>query len=158
MSRNRTSRFAQSTLADTTPEATETEVETPVFDETPDFPEVPAETSAVCDPAPEPASVPAAEAGESDESTPDDEVSDEPAADEPSPLLSTIIDRLKTLLDAADSSGPCDTVPAPVSDWSVPRSPEVSETNYDEYELMERSWIGTVPAGLDLSGTSPGRL
>jgi hypothetical protein len=32
--------------------------------------------------------------------------------------------------------------------------PEVSETNYDEYELMERSWIGTVPAGLDLSDRS----
>ena len=34
------------------------------------------------------------------------------------------------------------------------RTPEVSETNYDEYELMERSWVGTVPAGLDLSDRS----
>ena len=32
--------------------------------------------------------------------------------------------------------------------------PEVSETDYDEYELMERSWVGTVPAGLDLSDRS----
>ena len=80
------------------------------------------------------------------------------ASDEPSSLLDTIIERLKGLLAAADSSGGPDTERAPVSDWSVPRSPEVSETNYDEYELMERSWIGTVPAGLDLSGTSPGRL
>ena len=36
-----------------------------------------------------------------------------------------------------------------------PATPEVSETNYDEYELMERSWIGTVPAGLDLSERAP---
>ena len=35
-----------------------------------------------------------------------------------------------------------------------PAVPEVSETDYGEYELMERSWVGTVPAGLDLSDRS----
>lgn len=80
------------------------------------------------------------------------------ASDEPSPLLTAIIERLQTLLDAADSSATPQGQEAPESDWSLPRNPEVSETNYDEYELMERSWVGTVPAGLDLSATSPGRL
>ena len=32
--------------------------------------------------------------------------------------------------------------------WGPGGLAEVSETNYDEYELMERSWDGTVPAGL----------
>ena len=36
------------------------------------------------------------------------------------------------------------------AEWEVPQVPEVSDTNFDEYELMERSWAGTVPAGLDL--------
>ena len=76
------------------------------------------------------------------------------ARDEPSLLLTSIIDRLKTVLQTADRS----SAPAAQSDWSRPQGPEVSETNYDEFELMERSWIGTVPTGLDLSATAPGRL
>ena len=33
-------------------------------------------------------------------------------------------------------------------EWETLKVPEVSESNYEEYELMERSWVGTVPAGL----------
>ena len=33
-----------------------------------------------------------------------------------------------------------------------PQMPEVSDTNFDEYELMERSWAGTIPAGLEIPG------
>ena len=36
------------------------------------------------------------------------------------------------------------------AEWEIPKVPEVSDTNFDEYELMERSWAGTVPAGLEL--------
>ena len=36
-------------------------------------------------------------------------------------------------------------------DCIIRRVPEVSDTNFDEYELMERSWAGTVPSGLVLS-------
>ena len=38
------------------------------------------------------------------------------------------------------------------AEWEVPQIPEVSDTNFDEYELMERSWAGTVPAGLEIPG------
>ena len=41
------------------------------------------------------------------------------------------------------------------SEREQPATPEVSETNYDEYELMERSWVGTVPSGLNLSERAP---
>ena len=36
------------------------------------------------------------------------------------------------------------------AEWEVPQMPEVSDTNFDDYELTERSWAGTVPAGLDI--------
>ena len=38
------------------------------------------------------------------------------------------------------------------AEWEVPQIPEVSDTNFDEYELMERSWAGTIPAGLEIPG------
>jgi hypothetical protein len=28
--------------------------------------------------------------------------------------------------------------------------PEVSDSDFAEWEMMERSWAGTVPAGLDI--------
>ena len=80
------------------------------------------------------------------------------ASDESSPLLTTIIESLQDLLTAAGARSTLEASEALEREWELPQCPEVSETNYDEYELMERSWIGTVPAGLDRSGTSPGRL
>jgi hypothetical protein len=67
------------------------------------------------------------------------------ASDEPSELLASLIGNLRELKDAADSR-----VAAEAADreWETLAVPEVSDTNYDEYELMERSWAGTIPAGL----------
>jgi len=69
--------------------------------------------------------------------------------DEPSPVLTTIIDTLRELKVAAEARAAAEALEA---EWEIPQVPEVSDTNFDEYELMERSWAGTVPAGLDLSG------
>jgi len=69
------------------------------------------------------------------------------AVDEPSEVLATIITALRELKVAADARAAREALEA---DWEVPQVPEVSDTNFDEYELMERSWAGTVPAGLDI--------
>jgi len=69
------------------------------------------------------------------------------AADEPSEALATIIATLREVKAAADARAAREALEA---DWEVPQVPEVSDTNFDEYELMERSWAGTVPAGLDI--------
>jgi len=72
---------------------------------------------------------------------------------EPSPMLTTIIETLRSIKAAADARAAKEREVALEAQWEreEPATPEVSETNYDEYELMERSWVGTVPAGLDLS-------
>ena len=69
------------------------------------------------------------------------------AADEPSEALATIIATLREVKAAADARAAREALEA---DWEVPQVPEVSDTNFDEYELMERSWAGTVPAGLEV--------
>jgi len=69
------------------------------------------------------------------------------AVDEPSELWATIVAQLRDIKTAADARAARESLEA---DWEVPQMPEVSDTNFDEYELMERSWAGTVPAGLDL--------
>ena len=69
------------------------------------------------------------------------------AVDEPSELWATIVAQLRDIKTAADVRAAREALDA---DWEVPQMPEVSDTNFDEYELMERSWAGTVPAGLDL--------
>ncbi len=68
------------------------------------------------------------------------------ATDEPSPVLTTIIDSLRALKVAADTRTTHDALER---EWDQRQCPEVSDTNYDEYELMERSWMGTVPSGLE---------
>lgn len=74
------------------------------------------------------------------------------ATDEPSSVLSTIIEGLRELTVAAEKRAAHRAHEALEREWEQPaRAPEISETNYDEYELMERSWVGTVPAGLDPS-------
>jgi hypothetical protein len=76
---------------------------------------------------------------------------------EPSSLLMTIIETLRSIKISAEARAAQAVQDAMEKQWEreQPATPEVSETNYDEYELMERSWIGTVPAGLDLSERSP---
>jgi len=69
------------------------------------------------------------------------------AVDEASDVLATIIATLREVKVAAEARAAREALEA---DWEVPQVPEVSDTNFDEYELMERSWAGTVPAGLDI--------
>ena len=57
--------------------------------------------------------------------------------------------RCASIKAAADARAAREALDA---DWEVPQMPEVSDTNFDEYELMERSWAGTIPAGLDIPG------
>lgn len=66
---------------------------------------------------------------------------------EPSPLLTTIVAELREQKAAAEARAARE---AAEGDWEVPQIPEVSDTNFDEYELMERSWAGTIPAGLEI--------
>ena len=75
---------------------------------------------------------------------------------DPSPVLVTIIETLRSIKINAEARAAQALQDALEREWAreQPATPEVSETNYDEYELMERSWIGTVPAGLDLSDRS----
>ncbi|MEP7140927.1 MAG: hypothetical protein ABI745_14930 [Caldimonas sp.] len=70
------------------------------------------------------------------------------AADEPSPLLATISAALAKIMAAAEARTARDARAVAEAEWEIPRMPEVSDTNFDEYELMERSWAGTVPSGL----------
>jgi hypothetical protein len=77
------------------------------------------------------------------------------AVDEPSPLFESIVDTLRDIKTAADARAAKDALDA---EWEVPQAPEVSDTNFDEYELTERSWAGTVPAGLDLRGGGDSRM
>jgi hypothetical protein len=69
------------------------------------------------------------------------------AVDEPSDLLATIIATLRDVKLAAEARAAQEALEA---EWEVPQVPEVSDTNFDDYELTERSWAGTVPAGLDI--------
>jgi hypothetical protein len=66
---------------------------------------------------------------------------------EPSPLLTTIVEELRGQRAAAEARAAREAAEA---EWEVPQVPEVSDTNFDEYELMERSWAGTIPAGLEI--------
>jgi hypothetical protein len=68
-------------------------------------------------------------------------------SDEPSSLLATIIDKLRELNAAATARA---LEQALEREFETLQMPEVSDTNFDEYELMERSWAGTVPNGLEL--------
>ena len=66
---------------------------------------------------------------------------------EPSDVLTTIIDTLREIKTAAEARAAVEALDA---EWQTPQVPEVSDTNFDEYELMERSWAGTIPAGLEI--------
>jgi hypothetical protein len=79
------------------------------------------------------------------------------ALQEPSSLLTTIIETLRSIKISVEARAARAVQASLEREWERERPlvPEVSETNYDEYELMERSWVGTVPAGLDLSERAP---
>ena len=66
---------------------------------------------------------------------------------DPSEPLEMIIERLRKANADADSRAAVEAIQRE-DEWEPPAVPEISETSYDEYELMERSWIGTVPQGL----------
>jgi hypothetical protein len=68
-------------------------------------------------------------------------------SDEESPVLTTIIAELRDQKACAEMRAAQDAAEV---EWEKPLVPEVSDTNFDEYELMERSWAGTIPAGLEL--------
>ena len=70
------------------------------------------------------------------------------SSQETSNLLSSIIEGLRAIKDAAGARAIEAARAASEREWAILEVPEVSEANYDEYELMERSWVGTVPAGL----------
>jgi hypothetical protein len=65
---------------------------------------------------------------------------------EPSPMLSTILEELRAQKSAADARAAREAAEA---EWEVPQIPEVSDSDFAEWELMERSWAGTIPAGLE---------
>lgn len=71
--------------------------------------------------------------------------------DDPSPLLAQVIERLRAIgamtevLAEAEAKAAAKPVDSSES-WAATAIPDVTETSYDEYELMERSWIGTVPS------------
>lgn len=67
------------------------------------------------------------------------------AVGEPSEMLDSIIDALRQSKERIERR---EAEEALASDWACAPTPEVSDTDFDEYELMERSWAGTVPARL----------
>ena len=81
-------------------------------------------------------------------------------SEEQSPLLTTILGGLRELVVAAQAQDARDAALQAEKallhrDWEAPAVPEVSEASHEEYEQMERSWIGTVPQGLDLREPGP---
>ena len=82
------------------------------------------------------------------------------ASEEASPLLATIIETLGGIVAGIDQQNARDAQRQAErallqKEWEAPAVPEVSEASHEEYELMERSWIGTVPSGLDLREPGP---
>jgi len=70
---------------------------------------------------------------------------------EPSEVLHSIIETLRETKATVEARAAKEALDA---EWETPQVPEVSDTNFDEYELMERSWAGTIPAGLDIRRNS----
>jgi hypothetical protein len=70
---------------------------------------------------------------------------------DPTPLMAMLIERLSEIGTAADLRAEQERAEqeALLEEFERPEVPEASETTFDEYERMERSWVGTVPAGLE---------
>ncbi len=69
------------------------------------------------------------------------------ATDDPSPMLDAIIDELRKVKLAADGRAELE---ARDREWATMQVPEVSDSDFGEFELAERSWAGTVPTGLEI--------
>lgn len=70
-------------------------------------------------------------------------------SDDPSPLLAQTIERLRAIGAMTEVLAETEAATKPPDSsesWAPTAIPDVSETSYAEYELMERSWIGTVPS------------
>ena len=65
--------------------------------------------------------------------------------DDPSPLFEGVVEQLKALKGAAAARATQEAIEQADLAWAVPAMPEVSEASHEEYEMMERSWIGTIP-------------
>jgi hypothetical protein len=66
------------------------------------------------------------------------------AKEDPSPLLDQMLEKMKPLRVAAELREENDTrLPA----FELGRNVEVSESDFVEFDSLERSWEGTVPAG-----------
>ena len=67
------------------------------------------------------------------------------ASRESSPLLAIVVARLQTIQMAAELRAEHEQQQR---EWEMPAVPEVSEGTHEEYDRMERSWVGTVPTDL----------
>jgi hypothetical protein len=79
------------------------------------------------------------------------------ASREPSPTLADLVERLELVEVAAavrdGEAPPAEPARPPEEELAeMSRFVEVSDTSFEEYELMERSWVGTVPSGLGKPG------
>jgi hypothetical protein len=70
---------------------------------------------------------------------------------DPTPLMAMLIERLREIGVAADERAEHERAEQEelLQEFERPEVAEASETTFDEYERMERSWVGTVPAGLE---------
>lgn len=67
------------------------------------------------------------------------------AVEEPSDLLASIVEGLKQAREAIERRGADEAL---ASHRSSAPEPEVSHADFDEFELIERSWAGTLPGEL----------
>lgn len=72
------------------------------------------------------------------------------AAEEPSPPFAAVVERLRRGRDAAEAREAREAIDAfeAEGDGGPPPVAEVADSDFAEFELMERSWAGTVPAAL----------
>ena len=67
--------------------------------------------------------------------------------DEPSHVLDTILLELHRIKEVANTRA---EIEAHDREWETMQVPEVMDSDFGEFELAERSWAGTVPAGLEI--------
>ena len=72
---------------------------------------------------------------------------------DPTPVMVMIIEQLSEIHIAAAARAEQERAAkeALLKEWETPEVPETSEATHEEYEQIERSWVGTVPDGLDLT-------
>lgn len=73
---------------------------------------------------------------------------------EPSALMAQIVERLAAAKAEVEGRVERDAKMQEKT-WLQAAVPEVSEASHEEYELTERSWMGTMPAALGASGHGP---